>query len=97
MHDEANDPTVPVVDSTCARAHPQIRAVHNQLGRGPALALRAGFAAARGEAVLVTMADASDDPDDYRARCWRKLERGLRPRRRVALHAAAAASSAGRR
>ena len=64
VHDEANDPTVPVVDSLRA-AHPQIRAVHNQLGRGPALALRAGFAAARGEAVLVTMADASDDPNDY--------------------------------
>ena len=64
VHDEANDPTVPVVESLRA-AHPQIRAVHNQLGRGPALALRAGFAAARGEAVLVTMADASDDPDDF--------------------------------
>lgn len=41
VHDEANDPTVPVVESLRA-AHPQIRAVHNQLGRGPALALRAG-------------------------------------------------------
>lgn len=64
VHDEANDPTVPVVESLRA-AHPQIRAVHNQHGRGPALALRAGFAAARGDAVLVTMADASDDPDDF--------------------------------
>lgn len=64
VHDEANDPTLPVVESLRA-VHPQIRAVHNQLGRGPALALRAGFAAARGEAVLVTMADASDDPDDF--------------------------------
>jgi glycosyltransferase involved in cell wall biosynthesis len=64
VHDEPDDPTLPVVESLRA-AHPQIRAVHNRLGRGPALALRAGFAAARGEAVLVTMADASDDPDDF--------------------------------
>ena len=64
VHDEADDPTVPVVEALRAR-HPQIRAVHNQLGRGPALALRAGFAAAQGEAVLVTMADASDDPNDF--------------------------------
>jgi dolichol-phosphate mannosyltransferase len=63
VHDEADDPTVPVV-ADLARAHPQVRAVHNRLGRGPALAIRAGFAEARGEAVLVTMADASDDPAD---------------------------------
>ena len=66
VHDEADDPTVAVVDDL-RRTHPQIRAVHNQLGRGPALALRAGFAAARGEAVTVTMADASDEPDDIAA------------------------------
>ena len=71
----------------CARAHPQIRAVHNQLGRGPALALRAGFAAARGEAVLVTMADASDDPNDIAPMLAKHRARGLRPGRRVALHA----------
>ena len=64
VHDEADDPTLPVVAALRA-VHPQIRAVHNRLGRGPALALRAGFAAAQGEAVLVTMADASDDPDDF--------------------------------
>jgi glycosyltransferase involved in cell wall biosynthesis len=63
VHDEESDPTVPVVEDL-ARAHPQIRALHNRLGRGPALAIRAGFAAARGEAVLVSMADASDDLDD---------------------------------
>lgn len=63
VHDEADDPTVPVV-AALQTTHPQIRAVHNQLGRGPALALRAGFAAAVGDAVLVTMADASDEPRD---------------------------------
>lgn len=63
VHDEANDPTVPVVDELRQR-FPALRAVHNTLGRGPALAMRAGFAAAQGEAVLVTMADASDDVGD---------------------------------
>ena len=66
VHDEANDPTTSVVASL-QPTYPAIRAVHNQLGRGPALALRAGFAAATGEAVLVTMADASDDPADISA------------------------------
>lgn len=63
VHDEADDVTVPVVGDL-RRIHPQIRAVHNQLGRGPALAIRAGFAEARGEAVAVSMADASDRPND---------------------------------
>lgn len=63
VHDEPDDPTVAVVEAL-QRSYPQIRAVHNQLGRGPALALRAGFAAAVGDVVLVTMADASDDPAD---------------------------------
>jgi glycosyltransferase involved in cell wall biosynthesis len=63
VHDEADDVTVPVVEDL-RRTYPQIRAVHNQLGRGPALAIRAGFAAAAGEAVAVSMADASDRPED---------------------------------
>lgn len=74
VHDEADDPTLPVVDAL-RTAHPQIRAVHNRLGRGPALALRAAFAAARGEAVCVTMADASDEPDDI-GRMLAEIERG---------------------
>ena len=73
VHDEANDPTVAVVDDL-RRTYPQIRAVHNRLGRGPALALRAGFAVAQGDAVLVTMADASDEPDDI-AKMLEKIER----------------------
>lgn len=63
VHDEPDDPTLPVVAALQA-TYPQMRPVHNQLGRGPALALRAGFAAASGEAVLVTMADASDEIAD---------------------------------
>jgi len=74
VHDEADDPTLPVV-ADVARRHPQVRALQNRLGRGPALALRAAFAAAQGEAVCVTMADASDDPDDI-GRMLAALEAG---------------------
>jgi dolichol-phosphate mannosyltransferase len=74
VHDEADDPTVPVV-ADLRREHPQVRAVHNTLGRGPAWALRAGFAAASGPAVLVTMADASDDIGDI-APMLARLEAG---------------------
>jgi glycosyltransferase involved in cell wall biosynthesis len=74
VHDEADDPTLPVVAAIAAR-HPAVRAVHNQLGRGPALALRAGFAASRGVAVTVTMADASDEPDDI-GRMLERIEAG---------------------
>ena len=74
VHDEADDPTVAVVGEL-RRAHPQMRAVHNRLGRGPAWALRAGFQAAGGSAVLVTMADASDDVDDI-APMLARLEAG---------------------
>jgi glycosyltransferase involved in cell wall biosynthesis len=74
VYDEADDPTVPVI-ADVARTHPQVRGVRNELGRGPALALRAGFAAARGEAVLVTMGDASDDPADI-ARMLERIRAG---------------------
>ncbi len=74
VHDEADDPTVPVVDDVRHR-WPTVRALHNTLGRGPALALRAGFRAAQGEAVVVTMADGSDEPDDV-PRMLAKLREG---------------------
>jgi glycosyltransferase involved in cell wall biosynthesis len=70
VYDEPDDPTIAVIDDV-ARTHPAVRGVQNWLGRGPALALRAGFAAAHGDAVLVTMADASDEPADI----GRMLER----------------------
>jgi len=75
VHDEPDDPTVPVVTEV-ARRHPAVRPLLNTLGLGPALALRAGFAAARGTAVVTTMADASDDPDDI-ARMYAKLREGF--------------------
>jgi glycosyltransferase involved in cell wall biosynthesis len=74
VHDEPDDPTLAVVADLQPR-FPAVRALHNQLGRGPALALRAGFAAARGMAVTVTMADASDEPDDV-GRMVERIEAG---------------------
>jgi glycosyltransferase involved in cell wall biosynthesis len=75
VHDEVDDPTLPVVAEVALR-HPQVRALHNRLGRGPALAVRAGFAAATGDAVCVTMADASDQPEDI-GRMLDEIERGF--------------------
>ncbi len=42
--------------------HPSVRGHLNTLGPGPALAIRAGIAAASADVVVVTMADGSDDP-----------------------------------
>lgn len=41
---------------------PTVRLVKNDLGRGVAFALRAGFSAARGDVIVTTMADLSDPP-----------------------------------
>lgn len=46
---------------------PSVRLVKNDLGRGPAFAIRAGMAAATGDVVVVTMADLSDPPEIIRA------------------------------
>lgn len=44
-----------------AAGRPDIRLVKNRHGRGASQAIRTGFEAAQGDAVLVTMADLSDD------------------------------------
>src|SRR5437773_1118150 len=56
VHDTPDDETVPVVRELQKR-HPNLRLVHNQLGRGVTYALQAGIAAARGEYVLLFAAD----------------------------------------
>jgi dolichol-phosphate mannosyltransferase len=61
VYDDESDSTLPVVKSMVAPPSVEYRPVRNTLGRGPANALRAGFAAARGEALAVMMADRSDD------------------------------------
>lgn len=42
---------------------PQVRLCRNDLGRGAAYAMQAGFQAARGQAIVTTMADLSDAPE----------------------------------
>lgn len=61
VYDEEGDPTLPVVRAMTPPPATEYRLVRNTIGRGPANALKAGFAAARGEALVVTMADLSDD------------------------------------
>src|SRR5262249_54950162 len=53
---------------------PNVRLVHNTLGRGVLGALKAGFQASRGDVVVVMMADCSDDPRDVTALA--RLSRG---------------------
>jgi glycosyltransferase involved in cell wall biosynthesis len=63
VHDFDADTTVPPVRAL-ATEMPQIRLLRNDLGRGVLNAMKAGIAGARGEYVLITMADGSDDPRD---------------------------------
>jgi glycosyltransferase involved in cell wall biosynthesis len=61
VYDFDEDTTVPVVQRLLPEL-PQLRLVHNDLGRGVLNAIRKGFQAARAPHVLVMMADGSDEP-----------------------------------
>ena len=58
VYDSEDDDTLPAVR---ALPHPGLTLVRNTLGRGLLNAIRAGFAAATANVVIVTMADLSDD------------------------------------
>lgn len=60
VYDFDADTTVPVVRSLQAQM-PNVRLLRNELGKGVLNAMKAGIAAARGEHVLITMADGSDE------------------------------------
>ncbi len=75
VHDEADDTTLPAVRRLAAE-RPEIRAVHNTSGRGPARAIAFGIRAARAPVVVVTMADGCDDPTQIDA-LTRLVERGV--------------------
>ncbi|MEW4527606.1 glycosyltransferase [Maioricimonas sp. JC845] len=60
VYDFDEDTTVPVARDLAA-SRPWLELVRNDLGRGPANAIRAGFAAANPGPALVVMADLSDD------------------------------------
>jgi glycosyltransferase involved in cell wall biosynthesis len=72
VYDDPADTTAPVVADF---ADDRFRGVLNTLGPGPALAIRAGFAAAKADVVAVTMADGSDDISALEAMV-RLVERG---------------------
>lgn len=61
VFDTDDDPTPPEARKWAASLPFELRFVRNDLGRGPAYALRKGFAEARGDAAVVIMADLSDD------------------------------------
>jgi glycosyltransferase involved in cell wall biosynthesis len=61
VYDVDDDPTVAAARGAADLLPFPLRLIKNDLGRGPANALRAGFAAARGDAVVVVMADLSDE------------------------------------
>jgi dolichol-phosphate mannosyltransferase len=61
VYDFEEDDTVPVVERLGPEL-PTVRAHRNRIGRGVLNAIKAGFEAAQGPYVLVTMADGSDDP-----------------------------------
>ena len=60
VHDMPEDTTVAVAERYRDESHP-VRPVLNTYGRGPAYAIRYGLDHADGDAVVVTMADGSDD------------------------------------
>lgn len=63
VYDFDEDTTLPVARDL-ARTRPYMELIKNDLGRGPANALRAGFRAATSGPALVVMADLSDDLRD---------------------------------
>lgn len=60
VYDFDEDTTLPPARAF-AEGYPQLRLVRNDIGRGALNALKSGLASARGDVVLVTMADLSDD------------------------------------
>jgi dolichol-phosphate mannosyltransferase len=63
VYDFPEDSTLPAV-AAMQPPCPNVRLVHNTLGKGVLNALRAGFQASRGDVVVVMMADRSDEPGD---------------------------------
>lgn len=60
VYDFEEDTTLPIARSL-AETRPWLQPVRNDIGRGPAHALRAGFRAAASGPAIVVMADLSDD------------------------------------
>jgi dolichol-phosphate mannosyltransferase len=61
VYDFDEDPTVPVIERLAVEL-PTIRGLRNDLGRGVLNAMKAGIAESRGEYILISMSDGSDEP-----------------------------------
>ena len=61
VYDFDEDPTVPVIQGLAAEL-PTIRGHRNDLGSGVLNAMKVGIAATKGEFVLISMSDGSDEP-----------------------------------
>jgi len=75
VYDSADDTTAPYVEKY-ARSDSRVVPALNTFGRGPAMAIRYGFSEARGDVVVVTMADGCDDPQQI-DQLARLVERGV--------------------
>ncbi len=60
VYDFDEDTTLPPARAFAA-GYPELRLVRNEIGRGVLNAMRAGIAAARGDVVVIVMADLADD------------------------------------
>jgi glycosyltransferase involved in cell wall biosynthesis len=74
VYDSEDDPTVPVVRELMPE-HPGVELLRNNLGKGVLNAIKKGFSACPEGAVLVTMADLSDDLTQV-ADMYRLVEEG---------------------
>ncbi len=61
VYDFPEDNTLPALAALTPPC-PQVRLIHNTLGRGVLNAIKAGFRASTGDVMVVMMADRSDDP-----------------------------------
>ncbi|MEM7139522.1 MAG: glycosyltransferase family 2 protein [Actinomycetota bacterium] len=75
VYDDESDTTLPYLQEYNARDE-RVRPVLNAVSPGPAGALSAGFAAAKADVVVVTMADGSDDPAQIET-LTKLVERGV--------------------
>src|SRR5262249_51004200 len=66
VYDFPEDNTLPAI-AALEPPCPNVRLIHNTLGKGVLNALKAGFRASRGDVVVVMMADRSDEPRDVAA------------------------------
>jgi len=74
INDSSEDTTAEVVAAISA-GNPRVRCHHSHYEKGFGMAIRAGLDLFEGDSVVITMADASDDPEDI-VRYHRLLEDG---------------------